>query len=476
MSDVCVPLDAFYEAVFLTDRDFRVVACNLRAVELFRATSKESLVGRPLERFSPEGAARLAEGFRDRLTKEPFVVAESRALRDDGTIFVAEGAAHRIDENAVLVTVRDVTQRVETLHRAEEANERLRAVDRDRMEFVSNVSHELRTPLTSMSYALTNMLRGVCGQLPEKAVGYLERLQSDVRRLTTTVNDILDLRQIENGTLTLHKTCLPLRQLLAEAADALSVQAEAKRQQLTVLQGEREVYALADRNKIERVFFNLLSNAVKYTPEGGTIQASVHREGKMAFVAVEDNGIGIPPEALPRVSQRYFRVGDQVTGTGLGLSIVREIVELHGGTLLLESPVPGKTCGTRATVSLPACEGPLIIVISDDETFCHEISSAAESLGSDVRVNRTGRSVLSIGSERLPARFVLDGTLPDAILSELIIRIRKDRRFSQTPILILSPKMETSLLQEYRQMHVDVRPFPLAPRALRTALGVGKSA
>lgn len=471
MSPVCAPLDAFYEAVFLTDSTFRIVTCNLRAVELFRAASREALIGRPLGGFSPEGAARLSsDAFRERLGREPFVLSEGRAMRDDGTAFIAEVAVHALDEDATLVTVRDVTRRVEALHRAEEANERLRATDRDRMEFVSNVSHELRTPLTSMSYALTNMLRGVCGPLPERAVGYLERLQADVRRLTTTVNDILDLRQLENGTLTLRKTCLPLGRLLSEAADALSVQAEAKRQRLEAVQSAHEVYASVDRNKIERVFFNLLSNAVKYTPEGGTIRASLRREGDRAHVVVDDDGIGIPPEALPRVAQRYFRVGDQVAGTGLGLSIVREIVELHGGTLRVESPVPGTERGTRATVELPVCEEPLLVVVSCDDAFVQTLTEAAKALGNGVLIDRAGRNLPKVCDGRHPARFVLDGTLPEGVLDELVCQIRRDAHLSRTPILVLTPNMETLRRREYARMRVDVCSLPLAPEALRALL------
>lgn len=471
MSVAMAPLDAFYEAVFLTDDAFRIVTCNLRAVELFRAASREALVGRPLGGFSPEGAVRLSsDAFRESLGREPFVLSEGRAMRDDGTAFVAEVAVHRLGADAALVTVRDVTRRVEALHRAEEANERLRAADRDRMEFVSNVSHELRTPLTSMAYALTNMLRGVCGPLPERAVGYLERLQADVRRLTTTVNDILDLRQLENGTLTLRKTCLPLGRLLAEAADALSVQAEAKRQRLEAVQDAREIYALADRNKIERVFFNLLSNAVKYTPEGGAIRAYLRREGETALVVVEDDGIGIPPEALPRVSQRYFRVGDQVAGTGLGLSIVREIIELHGGALRVESPVPGTERGTRATVSLPVCEGPLLVVVSGDGAFAQRLAEAAEALGNGLLIDRSGLDLPTTCAGRQPARFVLDGALPEGLLDELVCQIRQDARLARTPILLLTPGMEATRRHEYARMRVEVCTMPPTPEALRALL------
>ena len=370
-----VTLEALYEAAFLTDEHVQILDCNQRAVEVLRATSKASLIGRSIADIPADYAlsAEFPTYLKERLTAVPFVVIECRTTRDDGTAFWAESVTHRLENGTHIVTVRDVSARVESLHRAEEANERLRAAIRDRMEFVSNVSHELRTPLTSMSYALTNMLRGICGTLPEKAVGYLERLNVDVKRLQTTVNDLLDLRQMENGTLTLHCETIPLSHLLKESAQALLIQAEMKHQNLTLETPQQEFYVQADRHKIERVFFNIFSNAVKYTPESGTIQARLYADESFASVEIDDNGIGIPPEALPRVSQRYFRVGDQVTGTGLGLSIVREITELHHGEFQVLSPVPGTSQGTRITIRLPRCQAPDLFIVSTDSTFCETL-------------------------------------------------------------------------------------------------------
>ena len=313
-----IPLDAIGEAAFVTDADFRVIDCNARAIELFRAPSREALIGLTATDFPNDHdlSAEFPTYLRERLTAVPFVVLENHVKRLDGSTFVSETILHRLADGRVFVTLRDVSVRVESLHRLEEANERLRAAVRDRTEFVSNVSHELRTPLTSMSYALTNMTRGLCGPLPDKAKDYVGRLQVDVKRLLTTVNDILDLRQMENGTLTLRKSCVPLTKLFGEVVDSLSIQAQTKRQTLTLAPAPKEIYAEADRHKIERVCFNILSNAIKYTPEGGAIAVSVTEQDGQALLRVADNGIGIPPEALPRVSQRYFRVGDQVTGTG----------------------------------------------------------------------------------------------------------------------------------------------------------------
>ena len=336
--------------------------------------------------------------------------------------------------------------------------------------FISDAAHELRTPLTSMSYALTNMGRGLCGALPDKAKDYVGRLQVDVKRLLTTVNDILDLRQMENGTLTLRKSCVPLARLFGEVVDSLSIQAQTKRQTLTLAPAPKEIYAEADRHKIERVCFNILSNAIKYTPDGGAIAVSVTARDGLALLRVDDTGIGIPPEALPRVSQRYFRVGDQVAGTGLGLSIVREIVELHGGKLHIESPVPETDRGTRVTVTLPACPGPTLVIVSGDEAFIADVSREAEAVGLSVHVDREAIDLPKGCAGVTPARFLLDGSLPESYLGDLVCQIRGDARLSPTPILILSPGMEPSRRAEYARMRVEVSPWPQAPKALRAVL------
>ena len=474
MTARCVPLEALSEATFLTDGDFRVLDCNARAVELLRAPSREAIIGRDASDLPNDHdlSAEFPTYLKERLTAVPFVSLENHATRDDGTTFMAEAVLHRLADGNILVKLRDITAGVESLHRAEEANERLRAAIRDRMEFVSNVSHELRTPLTSMSYALTNMTRGVCGPLPQKAMDYLGRLQVDVKRLLTTVNDLLDLRQMENGTLTLRKTFVPLAHLLADAADALSIQAQAKGQTLSVAPAPREIYAEADCHKIERVFFNILSNAVKYTPEGGAIHASARAEGDNAVIEVDDNGIGIPPEALPRVSQRYFRVGDQVAGTGLGLSIVREIVSLHGGTLHIQSPVPGTACGTRVTVTLPACPGPEALIVSGDDALIADLSAQITDMGLRPRPDRDALDIPGECRGRpAPAGILLDGALPESCLSDLICQIRGDATLARVPILLLSPTpIDDSRRAEYTRMRVTVRPYPLPSSTLRDLL------
>ena len=467
-----VTLDALYEAAFLTDAQFQILDCNDRAVELLRVTCKQDLIGRSIADFPSENA--LADEFptylKERLTAVPFVVIECRMPRDDGSLFWAETVTHRLSDTTHLVTFRDVSARVDSLHRAEEANERLRAAIRDRMEFVSNVSHELRTPLTSMSYALTNMLRGICGTLPEKAVGYLERLHVDVKRLMTTVNDLLDLRQMENGTLTLHRSNIPLSFLLKDAANALMIQAEMKHQTVTITLPPEECYIYADRHKIERVFFNIFSNAVKYTPENGAISARIETHDDRVTILIDDNGIGIPPEALPRVSQRYFRVGDQVAGTGLGLSIVREITELHDGSFAVTSPVPNTTQGTRITITLPRCQAPDLFIITAEADFTERLREALAPLGLTLRPLMISDLETQQQTFSSTAKFIFDGRLTETAISAAVCKIRRLPDSAQSPIVILTNKMEPLMKREFARWRVLVRPTTVSPEELRHLL------
>lgn len=469
MQGQCVPLDAFYEAVFLADEQGVIRACNTRAQAIFGAT-EERLIGRRLPSLfaqQTQGEAFLLD-LKGRRSAAPFALIEARLARDDGRSFIAEIAVRLQADHQMMISMRDITIRVEALHHLEAANERLLATDRDRLRFVSNVSHELRSPLTSMSYALTNMKRGICGPLPEKAMAYVDRLETDVKRLLLTVNDILDLRQIEAGTLTLHKTSLSLKKTLTEAMEMLHLQAEAKGQTLRFHTEEEDCFALVDQHKIERVFCNVIANAIKYTPQGGTIEVRLQREGNRARIVVDDNGIGIPPEALARVWQPYYRVGDHVAGTGLGLSIVKELVELHQGRASVFSPVPGASDGTRVQIELPLAEGPCWVILSGDETFVNDLVQMAKTMGCVPQVDTSALDIEGFCKPFMPARFFIDGTLPESSVEDIIYQIRQSPRLSQTPILLLVPEDFSPLRNyAYAKMRIDVRNYPLRPDILQ---------
>lgn len=470
MNLLSAPLDAFYEAVFLTDGDGLIHACNERAKVLFHATEDAVLVGRNLISLfvHPQQGLDFLSELKTGISSTPFTLIEARLAREDGRSFIAEIAVHRRSESQMMISMRDITVRVEALRHLEEANERLRMTDRGRMTFVSNVSHELRSPLTSMSYALTNMQRGICGPLPDKAMAYIERLQTDVRRLLLTVNDILDMRQIEMGTLKLHKTSASIKKLLIESIEALHIQAEAKQQTLTITTCEDDCFAMVDTHKIERIFSNVIANAIKYTQSGGSISISIQRESDVAQIRIDDNGIGIPPESLSRVVQPYFRVGDHVAGTGLGLSIVKELVELHQGRLKLFSPVPESTTGTRVQLTIPLSNRPVWVILSGDEAFLSNLTQMADLMGCTAIPDSSALNIEDVCKDFMPSRFLIDGSLPESSVEDIIYQIHKSMRLAKTPIVILAPQDFDPLRNyTYAQMRIDVRTYPTSPDVLR---------
>lgn len=325
------------------------------------------------------------------------------------------------------------------------AIERLRAIDRSRMEFVSNVSHELRTPLTSMIYALNNMLRGVVGPLPERAIQYLERMSGDCNRMLATVNDLLDMRQIETHTMILSRCVYPLRRIVINAIDALRVQAETKGVKIRPVCAAGEAFVNCDVEKMMRVMINIIGNAIKFTPYGGSISldVSVAEDGRSATVLCADTGPGVPPEKLPRISERYYRVGSFVSGTGLGLSISREIIELHGGEISFASPVPGSDCGTAVYVKLPTVTAPLILA-------CSRWKMAAEFLARKVEICGY-RTVLcdeiSHCTERCaaeqPAAVIIGSDMPREELRELILQLRENGKTKRLPVVVLGRRAVT---------------------------------
>ena len=436
-------LESVYDGVFITDRRGVILDFNGRAAEFFKLDEPQ-LIGLPIIELISGADERLIDTVLANLNNSRYTLIEARCRRADGASFPAEIAVNQVDldeEGQLCFFVRDITLRRQTMDALEGAVERLQAHDRARTEFVSNISHELRTPLTSMIYAVGNMLRGVVGPLPEKAVRYLERLESDCRRLLGTVNDILDLRQIENGTLTLNKTRVPLSQISQSSVDTLQVQADARRQKLTFEVPARECFTLCDQQKLERVLINVIGNAIKFTQEEGAITVRLVTDPASpdwVEMMVCDNGVGIPRDAIAKVTQRYFKVGDHPNGSGLGLSISREIVELHGGTLQIESPVPGMDLGTAVHVRLPAAPPPTVLVVTDEQSMGETLRRAIEARGYAAQRVSTGQEALGRCAAQQVDLLVLDLRLPDMDGTELVLLVRDDRRTQRLPAIVLA--------------------------------------
>jgi len=209
-----------------------------------------------------------------------------------------------------------------------------------RKEFVANVSHELRTPLTSIKSYAETLLDGEF-QNPEVATEFLGVINSEADRMTRLVKDLLELSRLDSNKMKWKMSRVSLTEIVLNSVNKLKIEANNKKQALEFFVVNEPGEINADRDRIEQVVLNIISNSIKYTHEKGIITVCIDNNGKQAIIKVSDTGIGIPKDELTRVFERFFRVDKarsrEMGGTGLGLAIAKEIVEAHGGTIMIDS-------------------------------------------------------------------------------------------------------------------------------------------
>lgn len=231
--------------------------------------------------------------------------------------------------------------------------EEMERMTQTQLQFFTNVSHELRTPLTLIAGPTDQLLEDDTVQGAHRMM--LEMVRRNTRILIQLVGEILDFRKVQNNKAHLHLNRFALQRELATWAN--DFQAVAARRKITIDVDASEVrqdaVIIADRDKLEHIYFNLMSNALKYTPEGGRITTALSYDGKQYVLSVSDTGKGIEAEALPHLFDRFFQARGAVGGTGIGLSLVKAYVDLHHGDIRVES---NEGEGTRFFISLPAAQ------------------------------------------------------------------------------------------------------------------------
>ena len=215
---------------------------------------------------------------------------------------------------------------------------RVRRLETVRRDFISNLSHELRTPLASLK-ALTETLSEGALEDPPAARRFLGRMETEVDALTHMTNELLELTRIESGQVPLDLKPVAPARLLHSASGRMKLQAERARLELHADIPAHMPAVLADFPRLEQVLVNLIHNAVKFTPPGGKIILSAVQEERFVRFAVQDTGVGISSEMLPRIFERFYKADRARSGggTGLGLSIARHLIEAHGGKIWAES-------------------------------------------------------------------------------------------------------------------------------------------
>jgi two-component system cell cycle sensor histidine kinase PleC len=254
------------------------------------------------------------------------------------------------------------TQKTQLSELAEKyAAEKTRALEASqaKSEFLANMSHELRTPLNAIIGFSEIMESGMLGPLGDKYHEYCRDIRESGKYLLDVINDILDMSKIEAGRIELDLEETDLDRILADAMRVISTRAQEKKLALhtEVIPGIR---LKVDRRAVKQILLNLLSNAVKFTPDGGRVTVRGRTSGETVMIAIEDTGIGIPPNALKNLGRPFEQVESQFTkshqGSGLGLAIAKSLVELHGGAMRIRSS-PG--VGTIVGVRLPRDGRPL---------------------------------------------------------------------------------------------------------------------
>jgi PAS domain S-box-containing protein len=348
-------LDATAEAMLLVTPDGVVRTINRRFSEML-ALPEEAVCNRAFAELQPELERRFSDPAAVALLAAHIPDTEERFTRDlaqrwpvSRTLELFSTPVRSADGALLgrLYVFRDVT--------------REREVDRMKSEFVSLVSHELRTPLTSIKGYVHFLMSGDIGEVSGEQQEFLEVINHNADRLGGMINDFLDLARIESGHIDLAKVPVDLASLVSQVVAGFRLQFEAKQQQLVIALADDMPLVMGDTERLVQIITNLVSNAHKYTPSGGTITISTRQEGIALQLSIADTGIGLTLDEQGQLFTRFYRARNRTTqaigGTGLGLTITKSLVEMHGGSIAIESE-PG--LGTTVTVTLPILQESVV--------------------------------------------------------------------------------------------------------------------
>jgi len=246
-------------------------------------------------------------------------------------------------------------ENVRLFNEIQDKSRQLEIASKHKSDFLANMSHELRTPLNAIIGFSEALKERMFGELNDKQAEYVEDIHASGRHLLALINDILDLSKVEAGRMELDLAEFDVPSTLENAMTLVKERAQRHGIRLALDVGPGVSAFVADERKVKQILLNLLSNAVKFTPEGGKVSVSAVRPNGALEIAVSDTGVGIAPEDREAIFEEFRQVGKDYTrkaeGTGLGLALTRRFVELHGGTIRVDSEIG---MGSTFTFALPA--------------------------------------------------------------------------------------------------------------------------
>ncbi len=330
------------EGLVVVDAHGKVIMMNPAAERLLGISKKEKIGKSILDNPKEEQLISFIKSSPHKEDREIELVS-----RDDETKKVLRASSAVIeDENGKTIgmvsVLSDITKQKE--------------LEQLKTNFVTSVSHELRTPLVAMEKSITMILSGMSGPLSQTQKQFLSIAEHNLKRLSLQINDLLDLSKLEAGKMELKCQPSSVEEIIYESMEGFKTWAETKSISLEKEIPQTLPQINIDPNRIIQVLNNLIGNAIKFTPNDGkiVIQARLLREDQGIEVSVADTGIGIAKGDLPKVFDKFYQVGERVStdisGTGIGLSIAKEIVNLHGGKIWVESE---KGAGAKFIFTLP---------------------------------------------------------------------------------------------------------------------------
>ncbi|MEX2248325.1 MAG: ATP-binding protein, partial [Parvibaculum sp.] len=375
-------IESVGEAFVLWDANNGLVTANSKLAEFLNlddatlhtgATRADVMAQAGLADAWPEAGGSTESVSEIRLANGRWLQISERRTKNGGHVNVGTDITAIKDQEAALTdnklalekTVRDLEasrrklqeqarQLVDLAEKYAVEKTRAETANRSKSEFLANMSHELRTPLNAIIGFSEIMETGLFGELGSpKYKEYATDIHASGAHLLELINDILDMSKIEAGRMTLETQHLPLAEVLEESLRLVSGRADVASVKIVDALGEMPPVE-ADKRAVKQVLLNLLSNAIKFTPAGGSIYLRGSAANGMATITVEDTGIGIPADALPKIGRPFEQVESHHAkshkGTGLGLALSRSLVELHGGTLTIAST---EGVGTQVSFTLP---------------------------------------------------------------------------------------------------------------------------